>query len=154
MPDLGTIGTEHVAVKRSNGFCSLQVYRSLVCAGAILMSNSRRNDTEGFPIGPSLDISSHTCYRFRWAMDSGARTISCYVKHPSDGTPRPTLVVKANPAIGINADVTGTASSSTGWVQIGPITVNPTSDGATWVELWNNRDAQVDHCYFDTIQTT
>jgi hypothetical protein len=87
-------------------------------------------------------------------MDSGARTISCYVKHPSDATPRPTLVVKSHAAIGLLVDTIGTAPSGVGWVQIGPVTVNPTADGATWVELWNNCERQVDHCYFDSVQTT
>jgi len=95
-------------------------------------------------------------WRFRWRVRTGARSIQVNVKQAVNISPRPSLIVKANPGIGINADVTGTAASNTGWVVIGPVNITPSSDGAVWVELWNNYDAQVYQapCYFDHIFAT
>jgi hypothetical protein len=77
------------------------------------------------------------------------------VKQAANASPRPSMVVKANPAIGLNTDTTGTAAAGAGWIVIGPITVNPTSDGATWVELRNNLETVTRaYCYWDHIVTT
>lgn len=107
--------------------------------GSHLKTNVRRSDVEGSPATPSLEIAQPNQYwRFRWAVLSGTHTISVRVKQVANGTPRPSIVIKANPAIGVNSDVTEVAPSGADWVTIGPATVSPTSDGVLWVELWNN----------------
>ena len=68
---------------------------------------------------------------------------------------RPSFIVKANPSIGVNADVTGTAGSGTGWVTVGPVTVTPSSDGVLTVELWNNDIGTFNSpAYFDQMVKT
>lgn len=81
-----------------------------------------------------------------WSVEipfpSGTNTIQVDVKQSVNVSPRPTLIVKANPDFGVNADVTGTAGSGAGFVTIGPLTVAPTSDAALTVILANNYDSQ------------
>lgn len=107
---------------------------------------------EGTPTAPSLRLDALGVWKFRWTVPIGTRTISISVKQAVNASPRPTLIVKANASIGVNADVTGTAPSGTSWVTIGPVTITPSSAGAVWVELWNNLDRQIGTapCYFDT----
>lgn len=154
MPDLGSIGTLSAIPSRGTGFGAAALAQIVACGTECLVGRAARNNVEGYAAGPSLDIPSNGAFRFRWSVETGARTISVYVKHPSNLSPRPTLTVKANAGIGIAADASATAPSGTGWVQIGPLAINPTSDGAVWVELANNVDGMMDHCYFDHIQTT
>lgn len=115
-----------------------------------------KDTTEGSPSQPSLRMDGQGKFRFRWHVASGARTIQVSCKQAINTSPRPTLVVKANPDIGVNADVTETAGAGTGWVTIGPATINPTSAGAVWVELWCNYSGQIriTPCYWDHIQAT
>ena len=114
-----------------------------------------KDTSEGDPAQPSLRLDAKGMWRFRWAVASGSRSVSINVKQAVNGSPRPTLVVKANPSIGVNSDVTGTAGSGTGWVTIGPVSITPSSDGAVWVELHNNYDSQVlqTPCFWDHIVT-
>lgn len=97
-----------------------------------------KNTVDGYPSSPSLQLTTQGFWRFRWTLTSGTRTISVQVKQPVNSTPYPTLIVRKNAAIGVASDVTGTSPGGTGWVVIGPVTVNPTSGGVVWVELWNN----------------
>jgi hypothetical protein len=89
------------------------------------------------------------------------------VKQPANVTPYPTMVVKANSTIGVAADVSGASPGGAGWVTIGPLTVNPSSDGPVWVEIRNNCQkydptGSVNSsnilpwmpCYFDHLQVT
>jgi hypothetical protein len=74
----------------------------------------------------------------RWAVAAGSPTFSIWVKQVENITPRPSIKIQANPDIGISSPIIVTASSSTGWVQLGPQTVNPTGPGGLMVELHNN----------------
>lgn len=114
-----------------------------------------RDDVEGNPATPCLRLDARGVWRFRWRVRAGSRSIQVNVKQAINLSPRPTLTVKANPAIGIAADVSATAGSSAGWIVLGPVAVTPTIDGATWVELRSNYDAQylAAPCYFDHIVT-
>jgi hypothetical protein len=117
--------------------------------------------TEGFPSPPSLWMSEPGSWRFRWQVMTGSQTISCYVKQEINTAPFPTMVVRANPDIGIVADITGTSPGGAGWVKIGPITATASSVGVVWVELRANNtgmDASSANplgpwypCYFDEI---
>jgi len=91
-------------------------------------------------------------WRFRWAVAAGAHSITVKVKQAANASPRPSLVVRTNPDIGVNDDVVVAAGMGAGWVTIGPASITATSDGAVWVELRNNLDAPIASapCYFDT----
>ena len=131
--------------------------------GRHLQSGVRRSDTEGTPSAPSLVIGQPGFWRFRWSVTSGLHTISISVKQPSNATPYPTMTIKANPDIGVAADVVGTSPGGAGWVTIGPINVTPTSAGVLWVELANNDTGTFDPtngsflpsapCYWDNLSS-
>jgi len=95
-----------------------------------------RNNSIGNPAQPSLQLDIPGFWRFRWSVRAGSRTIQINCLQAANGSPRPTMVVKA--ATGILAtDQTGTAGSSTGWVVIS-VSFTALADGALWVELHNN----------------
>lgn len=116
----------------------------------------RRENTEGNPTPPCLAIDQPNVRRFRWGVLAGTRTISIDTKQVSNVTgKRPRIIVKANPEIGVNADVVGDAGAGTGWTTVGPLTVTPTSDGVLWVELWNmDTDTFQSSAYFDHLVRT
>ncbi len=94
-------------------------------------------DVEGSPYRLALDTPGR--WRFRWGVEAGSRSIECRVKQASNITgQRPTLVVLKNPTIGVNADVTVTAGSGAGWLDMPTASVTPSSNGVLWVELRNN----------------
>jgi hypothetical protein len=91
-------------------------------------------------------------WRFRWAVRVGVNNIQVNCKQEVNGSPRPSMIVKANPDVGLNSDTTASAGSSTGWVVIGPITVTATAVGPVWVELHNNyQGAWATPAFFDHI---
>ena len=112
--------------------------------------------TDGFPTPPSLRLDSLGKWRFRWGFSAGTRTISVSVKQVVNQSPRPSMIIKNNPSIGVASDVVTVAPSGAGWVTIGPTTITPTVTGAVWVELWNNLDSQfaATPCFWDNINTT
>jgi hypothetical protein len=107
----------------------------------------------GNPAQPSLRMDASGRWRFRWALTAGSHSIQINVLHAINQNPRPSLVVKANPSIGIPADVEMFAPSGTGWVTAGPIAFVTTALGATWVELRCNLVTNVGMfpCYWDHI---
>ena len=123
-----------------------------------LQPGVRQETVDGDPATPCLALDYPGFWRFRWGVTTaaGIRTIQIFAKQVSNVTGfRPSLVVKANPAIGVNSDVTGTAGSSTGWITIGPLTVTPSGNGVLWVELHNNDTSTFNStAYFDHIVTT
>lgn len=114
-----------------------------------------RNNTEGNPAQPSLQLDIPGMWRFRWGVIAGPRTIRVNVKQVVNASPRPTLIVRANSAVGLNSDLTVTAGSSTGWIVLGPASFTATAAGPLWVELWNNYHGQYQTpCFFDHIIST
>ena len=157
MADLGAIATaSQPNWYHLTGAKVFTTLRCMVCGDGGYQVIGGRDTTEGDPSQPSLRMDSAGMWRFRWTVLSGARTITIGVKQAANASPRPTLVVKANPNIGVNADVTETAGAAAGWIAIGPAAINPTSDGAVEVQLWNNLDRQFGTapCYFDTESIT
>ena len=73
---------------------------------------------------------------------------------PSILIARPTLTVRANPAIGVNADVTATAPAGTGWVTIGPLTFTASASGGIVIELFAPWDGGESGTWFDSISVT
>lgn len=152
MADLGAIGIDGNLVEPNSGLTPSHTLKGAVCVDGIYQALGGKDTVEGDPAQPSLRLSAGY-WAFRWTVLTGTRTISVKVKQPANLSPRPTLVVKANPEIGVNADATGTAAAGTGWVTIGPVTITPTSDGAVWVELHNNIDGTA-VSYWDAISAT
>lgn len=96
--------------------------------------------SEGIPTPPSIMLTYPGMWRFKWPVQTGLRSISIKAKQVSDvsSSYRPSLVVKANKDVGLNADISSSAASGSSWMTIGPVTFTPTSKGVVWVELWNN----------------
>jgi len=113
-------------------------YDGVSSGGRHMQAGVTQSTTQGNPSPPSLQLSQPGFWRFRWTVQSGTRTLSIMVMQSANTSPYPSLTVKANSAIGVNSDVTGTSPGGTSWVKIGPVTVSPTSEGVLWVELHNN----------------
>lgn len=114
-----------------------------------------RNDVQG--LGTDLtciELLYVGFWRFRWAVAAGTRTIRVYAKQVTNQSPRPSLKVKANPDIGVAADVEVTVGAGTGWLQTPVATITPTSNGVVYVELHNNLVSGIDKCYFDVLTTS
>ena len=124
--------------------------------GRHLQTGVRKESVEGNPASPCLALDYPGFWRFRWGVTPGTRTIAVFAKQVSNVTgKRPSLIVKANPALGVNSDVSGAVGSGAGWGTIGPITVTPSGTGALWVELHNNdTDTFSSPAFFDHIVAT
>lgn len=153
MADLGTIGQLGCLTKGTA--VSFPLNFRCVVAGGNYMVVGGKDTTEG-NAQPSLRLDAKGVWRFRWNVASGTRTVQVDCKQALNLSPYPSLVVKANPSIGVNSDETGTAAAGSGWKTIGPVTINPSSAGSVWVELRANYDGQYGTapCYFDNVSTT
>jgi hypothetical protein len=130
--------------------------KKAVVNGTDFRYGTQRSDTEGSPETPSLEITEPNFFRFRWGVRAGLQTISVRAKQVSNVTgKRPQLRIKADPRIGVNADITGDAGAGAGWVTIGPVNVTPSAEGVLWVELWNmDTDTFNSSTFFDHVVTT
>lgn len=113
-----------------------------------------REDVNGMPLVPSLKLLYVGSWRFRWTVAVGDRSISAWVLQSINLNPRPAIIVKANPAVGLAADITSPAGSSSGWVQIPAATFTATAAGVVWVELHNRLTQDIYPAYFDYVVTT
>lgn len=156
MPFLGNIGSNSLPDGPATFPQSKPLMLRSVQFGDEYQALGARDNAQGSPDPPSLRMDRKGRFRFRWTViGGGARTVSINVKQPINLSPRPTLTVKANPDIGVNADVAATAASSTTWVTIGPVVINPTIDGVVFVEIAANYDGQTGiPCNWDQIVTT
>jgi len=75
------------------------------------------------------------------------------MKQAENATPRPKLIIKANPDVRLAADTEQSAGASTGWVAVTKSFV-ATATGVVWVELWNLSYAPWSSAFFDRITTT
>jgi hypothetical protein len=99
---------------------------------------------------PSLKLNAGY-WPVRLAVKSGARTVKVDVRQPDSAAARPVLRVKANPAIGLAADVTATAGSGTDWQTV-QAAFTATADGGAVIEL-ENPDPEKP-CWFDNVVLT
>lgn len=152
MADWGSIAVKGLTTKTNNGLTVPQYLRRIVCANQNF-SLGGKTILQGNPTQPALELTTQGYWRFRWSVLSGYRYITIDVKQEENQAPRPTLVVKANPSIGVLDDVVEEAPSGTGWVTIGPAVITPSDSGAVWVELYANYDAP-SVSYWDNIQTS
>ena len=96
-----------------------------------------------------MNLPVRGALRSRAKVKPGSRSISIDVKQAANLSPRPTLVVRKNAAVGLAEDVTATATSGTGWVTV-TASFTATADGAVWFELRNNLDGYFP-CLFDKL---
>lgn len=132
-------------------------YNSDVSFGRGLATGVEKNTTDGSPLSnaPSLRMVYPGMWRFRWSVRAGQRSVYVNAKQTfNTSNDRPSLIIKANPDVGLSTDVILTAADSSDWVTIGPATFTATATGMVWVELWNN--CQISDCpaSFDHIVTT
>jgi hypothetical protein len=99
-----------------------------------------RNNADGSPASPSLEMDTRGHWRFRWKVLTGARSIQISVKQAANVTPRPTMQVVDNSGAVLG---TATAPSGTGYVTVGPITFTAASDQVCWVYLMHNYVSQI-----------
>jgi hypothetical protein len=121
----------------------------------------KKSTTEGYPANPSILLGQPGAWRFRWQVQTGTQTISCYCKQAINASPFPSMVARADSSLGLAADVTGTSGGGAGWVKIGPISVTVSGPGVLWVELranYKGMNASSANplgpwypCYFDDI---
>lgn len=141
MANLGTIGRHKgrgVKGATSSGWTFLPLRPRLIVCGGSRLYYGGNITTDGSPAQPCLEFSDcNALFRFRWAVKAGTRTLSIKVANVTGLTPYPTVTIRANPAIGVNADVVGTALAGTAWQTIGPLSVSPSSDGVLLVELYS-----------------
>lgn len=122
------------------------------------------NFTDGNPSAPCLQLTYPGFWRFRWSVKPGVRSVYIQAKQShylSGSVPYvnifypPTMVVKANSAVGLNNDISGSAIDTQGWNQIGPVSFTATAVGIISVELWNNNSNEYNTpCLFDHIICT
>lgn len=111
-----------------------------------------KSTTEGSPAAPCLRIAHIQFWRFRWAVEVGARTVTVQVKQAINAAPYPKIVIKANPDVGLAADVTQSAGPGSDWKSISA-GFNASAIGAVWVELHNALPTGNYDCFFDHIVT-
>lgn len=145
----GMLGTELFSTRRGN-YGTLQKVGYIADmnvgnsdgtpgTGMHMAFGASKNSTEGYSNDACLQLDYPGFWRFRWVVKSGTRTITISTKQNSTGSFRPSMVIKANPSIGVTQDISGSAPNGVGWVTIGPLTVTPTTPGPLWVELHNNQ---------------
>ncbi len=120
--------------------------------------NTQKNDSDGDVDPPCFSMNVPGVWRFRWGVEAGSRSISVNTKQVSNVTgQRPRMTVLANPAIGV-AETSVDASSSTGWVTLGPINITPSANGVLWVEFHNldldNQLPDTSPAFFDDVSTS
>lgn len=149
MSDLGAIGQ----AGNLTSTAAWLVVRSLVVGTQQpLAVGCFRNDSDGTPSPPSLQMDRPGKFEFLWLVAAGARTIAISVKQEANTSPRPKMTVLANPSIGVNSDVSDSAASSTGYVSI-LLNVSPTSGGLLLVRLENFHVSTYSPAFFDQLVT-
>lgn len=96
------------------------------------------NFVEGSPASPSLELKVPGFWRFRWVVQPGARSVTVLTKQVANVAPYPSMVVKANSAVGLASDLTVSGTAGGGWTTCGPASFTCTASGVLWVELHNN----------------
>ena len=111
--------------------------------GREMQVNCYRDDSDGNPAGtPSLRMDHWGFWRFQWVLAIGANSWSISVKQALNETPRPSVVIKANPDVGLVVDSETVAAAGNSWETI-TVAPNATAAGAVWVELHNRLDTEI-----------
>lgn len=154
MADVGAIGgnglqTEGTLLGTQMGiFCGVHVGGEM----SPLLLDATRNDTSGNPTASSQSHPRPGIFKdIWWKVRAGQRKFSIDCNY-GGGTPRPRIILKANPALGIPADLISTAPAGAGWVTI-LLTVTVYATGV--LSVWRERtDTNLAVTYlWDHIQT-
>jgi len=131
--------------------------------GRHLQVGLSKETTDGSPTAPSLKLDyPGSMWRFRWVVKTGNRSLTIAAKQNSTGSLyRPSVIIRKNPSIGLNADISASAPNGAGWVTIGPINFTVSGSDVVWVEMHNNNNSwsmqswdgmlQPAPCWFDHI---
>jgi hypothetical protein len=115
-----------------------------------------KDTTEGSPGAPCIRMQYPSMFRFRWVVKPGQRRIAIRAKQAKiySTIQRPSLIVKANPSVGIPSDIVAYAPDSSDWVLIGPTIFTATGTGMVFVEIHNNLLMSDSPAFFDHIVAT
>ncbi len=138
-----------LATTYDSGVTRLTTMRLLDCDVPMAIEASRADD-EGASGAPCLKMTRGSRLRLRVPVAQGARAISVKVKQDTPATPLPKLIVKANPEIGLAADLEATAPAGSGWKTCGPVSFTSIQNGGVWIELAASFIG-VGACYWDDI---
>ena len=110
-------------------------------------------DTAVGDTAPSLRIHGWHKYRlpFLVPVSAGARTITIRCLQPDAAAARCQMIVKANQAVGILADLSAEASVSTGWQSL-TVNFTATAKGALTILLLNPGNGY--NAWFDALSVT
>lgn len=155
MPDLGAIATlEAHGVEPGWVWREVQLRALVITGETSYMAYATKDDTVGAEAPPSLKMTRYGFFEFAIPVETGTRRVTVKAKQVLPPTPRPKMVVKANPAIGIAADVETTAPSGSDWVTVGPTSFAVSAPGTVQVQLWCLAPGTAVECWFDDITTT
>lgn len=154
MADLGSIATVVEPPVLTWAWRENQLRQIVVIGEVMPMAfGAARDDSVGASAAPSLRMTRYGVYRCLWSIAPGSRRVSVKVRQTLPDTPRPRLVVKATPEVGLAADLTADAPAGTDWVTIGPLAFTATAIGAVWVELWCLATGTGVACWWDDLAT-
>jgi hypothetical protein len=119
-------------------------------AGPHMAVGISEDTAQGFPSVPCIKLSQPGRWRFFQAVNAGFQTLSVYCKQVADSAPYPSMVILANSAIGIAADIEASGGAGADWKLIAQAIV-PASDGIIVVELRNNLALSLAPCWFDNF---
>jgi len=151
MADLGSIGTLGNYTGQIQDIAPRQNLKVIHC-GHVPMIFGGRDTAE---VSSSFRMDSRGTFRFPVVVTPVSSVFAIDVKQAANVSPRPSMVLLQNTGLGILTPVTGTASSSVGWVNIS-VAVTPSGTGVAAIELRNNYDAQVSGapCYWNNFTLT
>lgn len=124
MADLGAIGTKsRIGEKGSSRFPygGLYLHGVMVIGRMVHFTSAVRDDVEGNP-GPSQRVTGSGMLGYQdgqvmywYIAGEGLRSFQIDVKFTPNTAPRPRIIAKANPDVGLMADLMVEAVSGTGW---------------------------------------
>lgn len=111
-----------------------------------------RSDAEGYEEAPSMVMRFPAKFRFRLSVEPGNVGVTIRVKQASNVTPRPTLTLLANSAVGLTGDLSGSAAAGEDWTLIGPLEFTATAKGVVVAEFACHNVAENDAgCFWDRL---
>jgi hypothetical protein len=117
-----------------------------------LQIGQAKSTTEGSPSAPCLNLQHKGMWRFRWVVSPGLRSVSilCKQQMAVAGT-TPSIIIRSNPNVGLNNDISGSALVTNDWSVIGPVSFTSTGTDVMWVEIWNNSNNDYSNVFFDHV---
>lgn len=136
----GSSEPSSAGARQGISFAAPTSYLSDGSFGRHMQTGVSKETTLGSPTTPSLRLDYPGFWRFRWVVRGGNRSVSVLAQQNSTGSNRPSMVVKANPNVGLYFDISASAANGAGWINMGPLTFTALSGSqdTVWVELHNN----------------